>query len=89
MVEPGARLTNDRWDSLLDRDWSDEWETLPEAPDLVPRATTAQITLRLPATIGPCDDDEEEQDFEPDHDAMSHFDRASMDATEAMGIEGW
>ena len=26
-----------RMDALLDRDWSDAWETLPEAPDLVLR----------------------------------------------------
>lgn len=44
-------MTKDRWDVLLDRDWSDEWEALPEAPDLVPRGKTAQITLRLPATM--------------------------------------
>jgi predicted DNA binding CopG/RHH family protein/uncharacterized protein YwgA len=44
-------MTNDRWDSLLDRDWSDAWESLPEAPDLVPRGKSAQITLRLPATM--------------------------------------
>lgn len=31
---------------------------------------------------------EEKADFEPDSSAMSHFDRASMDAAEAMGIEG-
>jgi predicted DNA binding CopG/RHH family protein len=39
------------WDALLERDWSDSWETLPEAPPLVPRAKTAQITLRLPAAL--------------------------------------
>lgn len=44
-------MTKDRWDALLDRDWSDAWETLPEAPDLVPRGKSAQITLRLPATV--------------------------------------
>ncbi|TML41251.1 MAG: hypothetical protein E6G27_08025 [Actinobacteria bacterium] len=44
-------MTKDRWDELLDRDWSDAWDTLPEAPDLVPRGKTAQITLRLPATM--------------------------------------
>lgn len=44
-------MTNDRWHELLDRDWSDAWDTLPEAPDLVPRGKTAQITLRLPATM--------------------------------------
>lgn len=44
-------MTRDRWDSLLDRDWSDAWETLPEAPELVPRGKTAQITLRLPAAV--------------------------------------
>lgn len=44
-------MTKDRWDPLLDRDWSDAWDTLPEAPDLVPRGKTAQMTLRLPATM--------------------------------------
>lgn len=44
-------MTKDRWDELLDRDWSDAWATLPEAPDLVPRGKTAQVTLRLPATM--------------------------------------
>jgi len=44
-------MTKDRWDSLLDRDWSDAWETLPAAPDLVPRGKSAQITLRLPAIM--------------------------------------
>lgn len=44
-------MSGDRWDALLDRDWSEAWETLSEAPDLVPRAKTAQITLRLPATM--------------------------------------
>ena len=44
-------MTKDRWDALLDRDWSDAWETLPEAPDLVSRGESAQITLRLPATM--------------------------------------
>lgn len=44
-------MTKDRWDALLDRDWSDAWETLPEAPDLVPRGKSTQITLRLPATL--------------------------------------
>lgn len=36
---------------LLDVDWATEWESLPEAPDLVPRGRTAQITLRLPASL--------------------------------------
>jgi predicted DNA binding CopG/RHH family protein/uncharacterized protein YwgA len=44
-------MTKDHWDALLDRDWSDAWETLPGAPDLVPRGKSAQITLRLPATM--------------------------------------
>jgi predicted DNA binding CopG/RHH family protein len=39
---------NDRPESLLDRDWGDIWENLPEAPPLVPRAKTGQITLRVP-----------------------------------------
>ena len=44
-------MTKDRWDALLDRDWPDAWETLPEAPDIVSRGKSAQITLRLPATM--------------------------------------
>lgn len=44
-------MSKDRWDALLDRDWSESWESLPEAPDLVPRGKSAQITLRLPATM--------------------------------------
>jgi predicted DNA binding CopG/RHH family protein len=42
-------MSDDRWDSLLGRDWSEAWEGLPEAPALVPRRKTAQITLRVPA----------------------------------------
>lgn len=44
-------MTKDRWDALLDRDWSNAWESLPAAPDLVPRGKRAQITLRLPAAV--------------------------------------
>ncbi|MHB1511046.1 MAG: CopG family antitoxin [Acidimicrobiales bacterium] len=44
-------MSKNRWETLLDRDWSDTWETLPEAPELVPRQKTAQITLRLPTTL--------------------------------------
>jgi predicted DNA binding CopG/RHH family protein len=44
-------MSNDRWEALLDKDWSEGWEALPEAPDLVPRSKTAQITLRLPTTL--------------------------------------
>lgn len=44
-------MSRDRWDSLLERDWSAEWDRLPEAPELVPRSMTAQITLRLPTAF--------------------------------------
>ena len=44
-------MTQDRRDSLLERDWSAEWERLPEAPELVPRTMTAQITLRMPVAL--------------------------------------
>lgn len=44
-------MTPDRRDSLLERDWSAEWERLPEAPELVPRTMAAQITLRLPVAL--------------------------------------
>jgi len=40
-------MSTDRRDALIDRDWSVAWATLPEAPDLVPRSKTAQITLRI------------------------------------------
>lgn len=44
-------MSTDRWDSLLEQDWSTAWEALPEAPPLVARPKTAQITLRLPASM--------------------------------------
>ena len=44
-------MSKDRWETLLEQDWSDAWESLPEAPPLVPRPKTAQITLRLPAGL--------------------------------------
>jgi predicted DNA binding CopG/RHH family protein len=44
-------MTGDRRDKLLHQDWSDAWEGLPEAPPLVPRPKSAQITLRLPASL--------------------------------------
>jgi len=44
-------MSSDRRDSLLDADWSTAWDTLPEAPALVPRPKTAQITLRVPASL--------------------------------------
>ena len=39
------------WDALLDRDWGDAWDSLPDAPGWEPRAKTAQITLRLPGSV--------------------------------------
>jgi len=44
-------MSEDRRDSLLDRDWSAVWDTLPEAPELVSRPKTAQITLRVPPRL--------------------------------------
>jgi predicted DNA binding CopG/RHH family protein len=44
-------MSDDRWDALLDRDWSSSWDTLPEAPPLVERGKTSQITLRLSAGL--------------------------------------
>lgn len=38
-------------DSLLDTDWGDVWESLPEAPSLVPRSKTSQVTLRVPERL--------------------------------------
>lgn len=45
-------MTNqDLPERYLNRDWGGEWDSLPDAPDLVPRPKAAQITLRLPATL--------------------------------------
>lgn len=45
-------MTNDpRPESLIDTDWGDIWESLPEAPPLVPRPKTTQITLRVPPSL--------------------------------------
>jgi predicted DNA binding CopG/RHH family protein len=44
-------MSRDRRDALLDKDWADAWETLPEAPKLVDRPKTAQITLRVPTSV--------------------------------------
>jgi predicted DNA binding CopG/RHH family protein len=39
---------DDRPETLIDRDWGDIWDSLPEAPPLVPRPKTTQVTLRIP-----------------------------------------
>ncbi len=44
-------MSNERWNELEDHDWGASWDSLPEAPPLVARAKTAQITLRLPASL--------------------------------------
>ncbi|GAC1445182.1 MAG: hypothetical protein NVSMB52_05630 [Chloroflexota bacterium] len=36
---------------MLNADWSTVWDTLPEAPALVPRQKTAQITLRVSPSL--------------------------------------
>jgi hypothetical protein len=38
----------DRFDALLDQDWSEAWDSLPEAPELVPRRKTAQVETLHP-----------------------------------------
>jgi predicted DNA binding CopG/RHH family protein len=40
---------SERHEKLLETDYSQSWESLPEAPALVARSKTAQVTLRLPA----------------------------------------
>ncbi|MGD0409785.1 MAG: hypothetical protein ABSB34_12455 [Candidatus Limnocylindrales bacterium] len=40
-----------RLDALLHEDWADVWDALPEAPPLVPRPKTTQITLRIPVRM--------------------------------------
>ncbi len=44
-------MSQDPKDSLLNRDWSEVWESLPEAPELVSRPKTAQITIRIPSRL--------------------------------------
>lgn len=44
-------MTDERRDALLDRDWGDSWESLPEAPALVARPKTSQVTLRIPTRL--------------------------------------
>jgi predicted DNA binding CopG/RHH family protein/uncharacterized protein YwgA len=44
-------MSSDRREALLNADWSSAWDTLPEAPALVPRPKTAQITLRVPSSL--------------------------------------
>lgn len=44
-------MNDQRRDSLLDTDWAELWESLPEAPPLVPRPKTSQLTLRLPESL--------------------------------------
>ena len=39
------------WDAVLDADWGDAWDALPDAPEWEPRAKTAQVTLRLPGSV--------------------------------------
>jgi hypothetical protein len=42
-------VTHDvRLKGLIDKDWGDIWESLPDAPPLVPRPKTTQVTLRVP-----------------------------------------
>lgn len=44
-------MSQDRHESLLNKDWSDAWDSLSEAPDLVSRPKTAQITMRIPTRL--------------------------------------
>jgi predicted DNA binding CopG/RHH family protein len=38
-------------DRILDQDWGDLWESLPEAPEFLPRPKNAQLTLRIPTDL--------------------------------------
>ena len=44
-------MNKDSWNTLLTQDWGERWNALPEAPELVARSKTAQITLRLPTPL--------------------------------------
>lgn len=43
-------MSDDR-EQLSKQDWSEFWEDLPEAPPLIPRPKSAQLTLRLSQTL--------------------------------------
>jgi predicted DNA binding CopG/RHH family protein len=46
-------MNREELDRLIEQDWASEWEALKEAPDLIARPKTAQITLRLaPSVVG-------------------------------------
>jgi len=44
----GERKSQDHFDALIERDWSDAWETLPDAPDLVPRGKSRKKKIKPP-----------------------------------------
>ena len=44
-------VTEDRRDDLLLQDWSTVWESLPDAPPLVPRPRKRRSALRLPGGL--------------------------------------
>lgn len=44
-------IDDERRETLLDTDWESTWDSLPEAPALVPRPKTSQLTLRLPERL--------------------------------------
>lgn len=44
-------MTEPRWDALLEKDWGDDWDSLPAAPEFPNRPKSAQITLRLPGVV--------------------------------------
>lgn len=44
-------MHDEHQESLLETDWTDLWESLPDAPPLVPRPKTSQVTLRLPESL--------------------------------------
>ena len=44
-------MNADHRDVILDQDWAEPWDKLPDAPPLVPGGKTAQITLRIPSSL--------------------------------------
>lgn len=44
-------MTKDHFKTLNSNDWGDSWDSLAEAPELIPRTNSTQITLRLSATL--------------------------------------
>jgi hypothetical protein len=44
-------MNENRFEDITSKDWGDAWDSLPEAPDLLPRRKESQITLRISTSL--------------------------------------